>query len=510
VRRRRQAINPGLACAGGCLSNPSGLSLRLRAQALAEKNRRRWATGHSPAIYVIVRIKRAEVFPSSIHWNTPRDMSVDVDKRRLAEVTAAAATIAAFAKMFLPFHFIGSTAIFVLASAIAALLIIVCRQPLYEMAGKVSDFLIGAGALYIWVTVNFLLLSRPIVPTTHLIGILGFHGLFLMFGFATARSLNVLLLMLLAASLIYLIAIVRYAVMFGDLEQDGYLHDVFGFGEPEVFVAFHQNIGFMFGLAVIALFGLVSNRIGAILSLAVLPVVLLFLFYISARGAIVAIFCSLMFWLGAELWLRSRRVTLAGIIVITLLTAFASGFFYRYALHDKNVDAMAPDAISRTIREIQDPRPGFRLQILARAWHRIAAEPDKLLFGRGIGIYPVDEGFGAPDWLLRPTEGSKHYPHNVHLEMLYETGIIGLLLFSFLTFMPVVWSVNRWSLLSRGEKACVALYVFTLVTSDVSGAFTYTYVLPFFLALTVGIIALKRIAEVNPSGGTIAASGAEI
>ena len=197
---------------------------------------------------------RVEEFPPSICWNTLRNMSIDVDKGRLAEVTAAAATIAAMAKMFLPFHMIGSTTIFVLASAIAAMLIIICRRPLYEMAGKVGDFLIGAGAFYVLVTVNFLLLSRPIVPATHLIGILAFHGLFLIFGFATARSLNVLLVILLAAAAIYLIAIARYAVMFGDLEQDGYLHDIFGFGEPAVFVTFHQNMGFMFGLAVIALF----------------------------------------------------------------------------------------------------------------------------------------------------------------------------------------------------------------------------------------------------------------
>jgi hypothetical protein len=444
---------------------------------------------------------QAKEFPPSIRWNTLRNMSIDVDKRRLAAVTAAAATIATFAKLFLPFHLIGSTAIFALASAIAATLIIVCRHPLYEMAGKVSNFLIGAGAFYAFVTVNFLLLSRPIVPATHLIGILAFHGLFLIFGFATARSLNVLLVILLGAAAIYLIAIARYAVMFGDLEQDGYLHDIFGFGEPAVFVTFHQNIGLMFGLAVIALFGLVSNRIGAIFFLAVLPAVLLFLFYISARGALVAILCSLIFWLGAELWLRSRKVTLAGIVVIAFVTTLTSGFFYRYALHDKSVDAKAPDAISRTIREIQDPRPGFRLQILSRAWHRIATEPDKLLFGRGIGIYPIDEGFGAPDWLLRPTEGSRHYPHNVHLEMLYETGIIGLLLFSFLTFVPVVWSVHRWSLFSRGEKACVALYVFTLVSSDISGAFAYTYVLQFLLALTVGITALRRMAKPTHQAG---------
>jgi hypothetical protein len=34
------------------------------------------------------------------------------------------------------------------------------------------------------------------------------------------------------------------------------------------------------------------------------------------------------------------------------------------------------------------------------AMHEIANEPDRLLFGRGIGMYPVNKGFGAPDWLL--------------------------------------------------------------------------------------------------------------
>jgi hypothetical protein len=424
-------------------------------------------------------------------------MSVDVDKRNLEAVTAAVATTAAFAKMFLPFHMMSSTAIFAAASAIGAVLVIICRRPLLEMAGEVAEFLLVLGGFYILVIVNFLILSRPNVPTTHLLGILIFHALFMAFGFATARCLNVLLMMLLGAAAIYIIAILNYAVRFGDLEQDGYLHDVFGFGDPAVFITFHQNIGFVFGVAVIAAFGLASHRIKKIASFTVLPIILLFLYYISARGALVAVVFSLIFWLSADLWRRSHKLALIGVIAITLAVAITSGLFYRYALHDKDVNARGSDAISRTIREIQNPDPGFRLQIWARAWHRVATEPNRLLFGRGIGIYPIDEGSGAPDWLLSPTVGSKNYPHNVHLEALYETGIVGLLLFSILTIMPLVWSLRRWSAFSSVERAGVVAYVFTLVTSDLSGAFAYLYLLQFFLAITVGIIALKRMAEAN-------------
>jgi len=422
-------------------------------------------------------------------------MLVKDDRRHLAGVTAAAATTAAFAKTFLPFHMIGSTAIFVAASAVGAALIIFSWRPLYDMAAKISIFLLVSGALYVWVIVNFLLLSRPNVPTTYLYGILIFHLLFLVFGFATARSLNVLLMMLLGAAAIYLVAIVNYAVRFGDPEQGGHLHDIFGFGDPAVYHTVHQNIGLVFGLAVLAAFGLASNWIKKIAFVTALPIVLLFLFYISARGALVAIVFSLFFWLSADLWLRSRKLASVGIVVVLLAVTFTSVFFYRYALHDKDVDERAPDAISRTIREIQDPRPGFRIQIWERAWHRISSEPEKLPFGRGIGMFPVNEGVGAPDWLLHLTEGSKHYIHNVHLEMLYETGITGLLLFSILTAFPLVAALRRWQFFSSAQKSAVSIYVFILVSADISGNFALSYMDQFFFALTVGIIALERAGD---------------
>jgi O-antigen ligase len=422
-------------------------------------------------------------------------MSANYDKRPIVGVMVAIVTTAAFAKMFLPFYLIGSTAIFAVTSLLGASVVAVSWRPIYEMARKVTEILVLLGALYVYVIANFLFLSRPAVPTTHLVGILIFHALFMIFGFAAARALNVVLLMLLGAAAIYAFVIVRYTILFGDLEKDGYLHDIFGVGEPALFVVFHQEIGILLGLAALAALGLGSNRTKRILAVGALPLVLLFMFHISARAAMVALVCSLIFLTVAGFWVRSKKLALLSVIAVIVVVTFASGLFYERALQDKDIDAVAPDAASRTIREIQSSDPGLRLQLWTEIWHRILIEPNRLLFGRGIGIYPVNEGYGPPDWPLHRTLASRVYPHNVHLEMLYETGITGLLLFSIVTLLPLAISLRRWHLFSLAQKSAVSMYVFHIVGSEFSGAFAFAYLDQFFFALTVGIIALRRIDD---------------
>lgn len=108
-------------------------------------------------------------------------------------------------------------------------------------------------------------------------------------------------------------------------------------------------------------------------------------------------------------------------------------------------------------------------------------------------MYPVNEGVGAPDWLLRKTESSRHYPHNVHLEMLYETGMVGLLLFSLVTLFPLGAALRHWQSFSLAEKSALSMYVFHLIGSEFSGAFAYQYLDWFFFALAMGIFAQKRM-----------------
>lgn len=427
-------------------------------------------------------------------------MLVNHETRSLAGLTAAIVTTAAFAKTFVPFYLIGSTVIFAATCALGAALVIVSWRSIYDMASKIPDILLLSGALYGLVIVNFLFYSRPTVPTTHLLGILIFHALFMIFGFSAARALNAVWMTLLGAAAIYSIAIIRYTAEFGDLMKGYYLHDIFGVGHYDVFITFHQNIGIVLGLAALAAVGLASNRIKQILVAGALLLVLPFLLYIGARGALVALVCSLIFLGAAGVWIRSRKMALLAVAAVTVTVILASGLFYQRALHDKTFNPEANDAISRTIREIQRPNPGLRFGIWTAAWQRISAEPDRLMFGRGIGMYPVIEGYGVPDWLLRRTEAAGHYPHNVYLEMLYETGITGLLLFSILTLLPLVIALKRWRSFSSVQRSAISMYVFQLVGSEFSGAFAFGYLDQFFFAITVGIIALKRADDVLVPG----------
>jgi O-antigen ligase len=226
--------------------------------------------------------------------------------------------------------------------------------------------------------------------------------------------------------------------------------------------------------------------------LATVPFVFWFMFHIAARTAMVALAASLVFLACADLWVRSRRLAVTSFTAIVISAVVASVLFYNFALRDKSVDAIATDAFSRTVREIQSDDPGFRLPIWERTWHRIIADPDHLLLGKGIGSFAIDEGAGPPDWLIRKTEGARHSPHNIHLDTLYESGLLGMLLFTLVAAFPLFVSLRYWRLLSAPETSVILMYVFWLVTEEISGAFAFTYDFQFFLALAIAVIALKR------------------
>jgi hypothetical protein len=407
-------------------------------------------------------------------------------------LTAVVVTTATFAKSFVPFYLVGSTPIFVASCFLGLMLVALASRNLVEQATFIVDVLALLFLLYCVIIASFLIYSLHRVPITHLFGILIFHGLFLLFGFAAARAHKAVFAVLFAGAAIYLLIIAQYAVRFGDLMQGGYLNDIFGVGILVIAITFHQNIGSMLSIAALAATGLESKKV-RLAAFAALPFLFGFLFYIAARTAIAALVSSLLFLGGAALWVRSRKFALAGFAAIVVTAAVASSVFYQRALQDKDVDAVAPDAISRTIREIQDPRPLFRMQIWTRAIHRITTEPGRLPLGRGIGVFPIDEGFGAPDWLLRPAEGNKYYPHNVHLELLYETGLPGFLVFTVLTLLPLLFSLKYWDRLSSPERAAISLYVFYLASIEISGSFAYSYGFQFFFGLAAGVVASKRM-----------------
>jgi O-antigen ligase len=419
-------------------------------------------------------------------------MQIRYNTQALTRWTSVTVTVAVLAKTFVPFYLIGSTAIFVASVAVGLVLVAMSWRPIFDAAGRVPDTLIVTALFYAMIVVSYLTYSHAAVPLTHLWGVLIIHGIMLIFGFSAARALKMVLLVLFGTAAIYAALLTLHALRFGGVTEGIDIDDIFGIGVPAIYITFHQNIGFGLAVGTLAALGLAPNRALQILAVSTLPILALLLFHIAARTALVALACSLVFLGFARLWAYSKRAALLSAAAFIIAATITLGVLSRQSLNQIAVDATAPDAVSRTIRELQDPNPGFRLPIWEKTWRQIVTEPDRLAFGRGIGMYPVEAGFGPPDWPLHVTEGAKHYPHNVHLEIFYETGIIGLLLFSILTIWPIVAALRRWLILSAAERYTVGIYVFNLVSSEISGSFAYTYMLQFFLALTVGIIALKR------------------
>ena len=159
----------------------------------------------------------------------------------IAPLTAAIVTTATFAKSFVPFYLIGSTPIFVASCSLGLVLIALASKGLAVQAAYAKDILVALALLYGVVIASFLFHSFHQVPVTHLLGILIFHGLFLLFGFAASRAPKAVFSVLIAGAAIYLLIVAQYTVRFGDLMRDGYLHNVFGVTVPAMITTFHQN-----------------------------------------------------------------------------------------------------------------------------------------------------------------------------------------------------------------------------------------------------------------------------
>jgi hypothetical protein len=426
--------------------------------------------------------------------------------RRLPALTAAIVTIATFAKSFIPFYLIGSTPIFAASCALGLLLVVLSWRQLCQNALYVTDILVAMAILYGVVAASFLVNSIDRVPATDLVGILVFHALFVVFGLAAVRALKAVFFVLLTQAAIYLAVLIQYVIRVGDPIGGGYLQDIFDLGPSMFITTVHQQIGTSLSLAVLAMLGFGVRKF-RLFGFAALPFVFAILFHLASRTALVALACSLFFLIWGGLWTRSRTFAIATVVALLLSAVVASSLFYRFALHDTAVSPVEADAISRTIKEIQSDDPGFRLPIWERTWDRIVSDPRHWLLGKGVGSFAIDEGVGAPDWLLRKTEGARYSPHNIHLDMLYESGALATLIFTIVVAFPLVVSLRYWTLLTAPERSAIAMYVFWLVSEEIGGSFAYAYDFQFFLALAIGVISLKRkeLAEAaRPPSGLVA------
>jgi len=131
----------------------------------------------------------------------------------------------------------------------------------------------------------------------------------------------------------------------------------------------------------------------------------------------------------------------------------------------------------------------------AQLWNELLqALPDDvptLLFGRGTGAFAhLDPAYT--------------YPHNVPLELLYEVGLVGLLLFT----AVVVTALARTTALafaragsSRVAGLAVALLVFTVVNAQFTGDLAGNEDLWLYAGLATGLVARHRHALAQGRSG---------
>jgi len=101
----------------------------------------------------------------------------------------------------------------------------------------------------------------------------------------------------------------------------------------------------------------------------------------------------------------------------------------------------------------------------------------QLLLGHGLG----DFGFFS---LGRDT---RMYPHNIFIEILFETGMVGLILFLWWVLYPVkvFFKINKFKLDAAGGFF-LSVYLYSIINAQSSGDLPTNYFIPLFAALLVG------------------------
>ena len=396
----------------------------------------------------------------------------------LEKATSALAVMTTFSKGFAPFQFFGSTLLFFISLSLC-LYCIVLNAPrnIARTVSLLQEF-IPIGALLTLMTANYILISDTAVPVTYLIGIIGFWCVFFCLGVMCA-DVRTALSVLVFFSAIYLVFVVGFFLDNGAMYIGDRFGDIFGIDELELSsgtktIQLYQNVGYLVSVGAIS-FGAFANNFFtqrpltataiAISAALVLDVA------VQARGAAIALVCATILMFESPLkqfWIRLSVIcTFVLMVAVTLWARFP---------HDLGSSGF----LSKILDELAQGRSDGRLFLFGAAIDRIVSDGVTFAIGRGLGMFPIDLGYQAPDWLIAPKAVSM-YPHNVVIEAQYEMGILGTVLILYILLRPLV--VFRGIPRDHDTKIIACIYVFYLVSSFFSGSLAYSYPLIFVLGM---------------------------
>lgn len=396
---------------------------------------------------------------------------------KVASLTAGLAGVAAFSKSFVPFHFFGSTEIFAVAVALAILGVLLDWRAFWWRISNQRTMVFLVALLFGLATINFIFLSRDTVPDTYLIGMIGFSSLFLLLGIAASMAFRSVLIILLCMAVIYFCYCLSFLVENGALYVNERFGDVFDlqnweFSSGTSITQLYQNVGTFLGLGALSFWFLSerwSHNVRVVSAIVVVSAFLAIIIVCQARGAAVGLIIASTISMNRRQF-RSLLIVAAAAALILLPIVVI-------------IDIEHLPIIQKTMNEIQSPQPGTRLSLLKFVHDQISNFPDIIWFGRGLGMFPVDLGAKAPDWILSSNAASV-YPHNPVIEAFYELGIFGVLVSLAVILAPIA---AAWTNFERC-RCEMSFYLFVLSIDLTSGSLAYSYFFYFIYGVTLGKI----------------------
>lgn len=175
---------------------------------------------------------------------------------------------------------------------------------------------------------------------------------------------------------------------------------------------------------------------------AIIPTIIYLLVLTETRSAWVAVLLSVVLFL----FLNVRKARIRWLLTTLLLVVvIGSSFTFPGIIQQRLASLFTSDPTSSVAR---------RVVIYEGAWHAFVASP---VIGRGIGnfveFYPA---YRSPDYWMSRSEDLVPHAHNEFLEILSETGLVGILAFLWLLFVCFRSIRRSYSAATADSKLLIA------------------------------------------------------
>jgi oligosaccharide repeat unit polymerase len=227
-----------------------------------------------------------------------------------------------------------------------------------------------------------------------------------------------------------------------------------------------------------------KSKVKIIFNLGLVLISLIFLFLTGSRGALIAFLCSIFLFFLFTFIKSKRRITtfLLGVIIVLILLN-SNTIYY---LSDFMPSSLEIFFESRYTSSLALESINARKDLFTLALDGYSSNSNflNLLFGNGIG------DFG---YLLSGID-ERGYPHNIFLEILYELGLIPLILFAILIAKVIIKNYKETSRDSFEESdGMYLMFYFFLVNALSTGDIAANFLL--FIYMMAILIKSKKVIK---------------